>query len=90
MSDEQARILIGLNVEVVIALDKDVPIEEVRAMCEKFYRIRNVSYVCDKRNLLEDKQSPADAINKIHRFLIRYRTKYDESEHQKYLKSLEK
>lgn len=90
MSDEQARILIGLNVEIVIALDKDIPIEEVRAMCEKFYRIRNVSYVYDNRNLLEDKQSPADASNKIHSFLIKFRTKYDESEHRKYLKSLEK
>ena len=90
ISDEQVRILIGLNVEIVIALDKDIPIEEVRAMCERFYRIRNVSYVYDKHNLLDEKQSPADASNKIYNFLIKYRTRYDESEHVQYLKSLER
>lgn len=90
MSDEQARILIGLNVEVIIALDKDVCINEVRWMCEKFYRIRSVSYICDKWDLLEDKDSPADASSKDYQFLFKHRVKYGESEHRKYLKSLEK
>lgn len=90
LSDEQARILIGLNVEIVIALDKDIPLEEIRAMCEKFYRIRNVSYIYDKNDVLTDKQSPADARVKIYNYLFKFRNTYDESQHQLYLKSLEK
>lgn len=91
LSDEQRRIIIGLNVnEVIIALDNDVPIEEVRHICEQFYHIRNVSYVKDRWNLLGDKDAPADAENKVYNFLIKHRVKYDESEHQKYLNGLKK
>lgn len=90
MSEEQTRVLIGLNAEIVIALDKDVDINEVRFMCEKFYRIRPVSYIYDKWDLLGEKDSPADKGNKIYQFLFKYRVKYDENEHKEYLKSLEK
>lgn len=90
MSDEQARILIGLNVEVVIALDKDVPIEEVWSICEKFYRIRRVSYIIDNQDLIGEKDSPADARNEDFNTLFYNRVKYDESKHKQYLKSLKK
>jgi len=91
MSDEQARILIGLNVnEIIIALDKDININEIRYVCSKFYGIRKVSYIYDKWDLLGNKDSPADARNQIYNFLFKYRVIYDESEHKKYLKSLEK
>lgn len=90
MSDEQARILIGLNSEIVIALDKDVDINEIRFICEKFYRIRPVSYIYDKWGLLDEKDSPTDKGNKIYQFLFKYRIKYDDAEHELYLKSLER
>ena len=90
ISEEQVRILIGLNVEIVIALDKDVSIEEIRFICEKFYHIRPVSYLYDKWDLLGIKDSPSDISNKNYDFLFQNRIKYDESEHKKYLKSLEK
>lgn len=91
ISDEQIKILIGLNVkEIVIALDKDVDINEMRYACEKFYGIRNVSYIFDKYNLLGKKDSPADAQNKIYEYLFKYRVKYDEKEHREYLKSLKR
>lgn len=90
ISDEQVRILIGLNVEIVIALDKDVSLNEIRFMCEKFYRIRPVSYIYDKYGLLKNKEAPMDASNKIYNYLFKYRTKYTEEEHQEYLKSLKK
>lgn len=89
MSDEQVRILIGLNSEIVIALDKDVDINEIRHIAEKFYKIRKVSYIYDKWGLLENKDSPADKGNKIYNFLFEHRIIYDEYEHQEYLKSLE-
>lgn len=88
MSDEQARILIGLDSEIVLALDKDVDINEVRHMAEKFYRIRPVSYIYDKWNLLDEKDSPTDKGDKIYQFLFKHRIKYDENEHKKYLGSL--
>lgn len=90
ISDEQAKILIGLNVEIIIAFDKDIDIEHIRHCCEKFYGIRKISYIYDKWDLLDDKDSPADACNKIFEFMMQYRTTYDESEHRKYLKSLER
>lgn len=88
ISDEQVRILMGLNVEIIVSLDKDIAIEEVRHICEKFYGIRKVSYTCDKYGLIGDKDSIADASNKTHDYLLRNRIKYDVNEHREYLKSL--
>lgn len=90
MSEEQTRILIGLNAEIVVALDKDVDINEVRFICEKFYHIRPVSYIYDKWDLLGEKDSPVDKGDKIYQFLFKHRVKYDSAEHSLYLKSLEK
>lgn len=90
ISDEQVRILIGLNVEIIIGLDKDVDINEVRHIAEKFYHIRPVSYIYDKWDLLDKKDSPVDKGDKIYQFLFEHRIKYDELEHKQYLKSLER
>ena len=90
MSDVQAGILFRLNSEVVIAMDKDVCLNEVRHMCEKLYNKRPVSYIWDSWGLLEDKQSPADASNQIYQFLFKHRVKYDAKEHELYEKSLER
>ena len=90
ISDEQVKILIGLNCEIIIAFDKDIDIDHIRHCCEKFYGIRKVSYIWDKYDLLGEKDSPADAQNKIFEFLMQYRITYDYEEHNKYLKSLKK
>lgn len=90
MSDEQVRILIGLNVDIIISMDKDVSIEEVRHMCSKFYGIRNVFYTYDRYDLIGEKDSIADAKNKIFEYLIKYKVKYDEVEHRKYLESIKR
>ena len=89
MSDEQVRIILGTGVkEVIIAMDKDVPIEEVWNMCEKFYGMRKVSYIYDEYNVLGPKDSPADAKNKVYKILFKYRRKYDAKKHHEYLKRL--
>ncbi len=88
ISDEQVKILIGLDCEIIIALDKDININYIRYCCEKFYGIRKISYIYDTHNLLSEKDSPADALDKIFNFLLQYRKIYDFSEHQKYLQSL--
>lgn len=92
MSDEQRRILLGLNVdEIIIALDKDVDINDMRCMCDKLYLARKVSYVKDDWGYLGDKDSPCDAKNeKTYNELIDLRIRYDKSEHKKYVKSLKK
>jgi len=90
ISDEQVKILIGLNVDVVIAFDKGISIEHIRSACDRFYGIRTVYYIYDKYDLLKEKESPADATNRIYTYLLKYKTLYDEKERREYLKWLEK
>lgn len=82
LTEEQVRILISLNVEIVIALDEGIGINHIRQECDKFYPIRKVSYIFDRWGLIEkgSKDSPADKQNKIYNFLLKHRTLYDESE----------
>ena len=88
ISNEQVRILISLNVEIVIAMDEGIDLQHIRSICEKFYKIRKVSYIYDKYSLLKAKESPADAKNKIYNYLFKHRIQYNELEHQKYLKNI--
>ena len=90
ISEEQVKILISLNTEIVICMDKDVSLQHVRSMCEKFYGIRTVSYIFDKYGLLEEKESPADKPEKVYRYLLKHRVTYDESEQKKYIKERDK
>ena len=92
LSNLQVEIILGLQgvTEIVIAMDKDVPIEEVWAMCEKFYHLRKVSYIEDQWDLMGAKDSPADSHDKIYKFLFKHRIEYDESKHKQYLDSLKK
>ena len=89
LSDEQVRILIGLNVDIIISMDNDVPIQEVRYMCDRLCKSRNVYYTYDKWNLLGEKDSVADMSNKIFNFLMKNKIKYDAEEQRKYKKGLE-
>ena len=88
ISDEQVRILMGLNVEIVIGLDKDVDINEVRHICEKFKNVRKVSYMYDFMDILGAKDAPMDVSNKDYQFLFESRIVYDRSEQRKYQESL--
>ena len=90
ISREQCSILIGLNVEIIIAFDKDVDVDYLRYCCEQFYRIRRVSYIYDSFGLLGDKDSPADAKDKDFQYLLQHRISYDDKEHFKYINSLQK
>jgi DNA primase len=90
ISDEQVRILISLDVDIIIQMDKGIDINHIRSLCDKFYTIRNIYYVYDKYGLLEDKESPADKSNKIYNYLFKYKIKYDEKERKEYLRWREK
>ena len=86
ISDEQIKLILSLNVDVIIALDNDIDLNEVRYNCEKFWLYRNVYYIKDKWGIMEKKDSPADMKNKQYEFLLKYKIKYDDIEHQKYLR----
>lgn len=90
ISEEQVRILIGLNVEIIIALDNDVDINETRFICDKFKNIRKVSYIKDFMGILGEKDAPMDARNKDYQFLFDNRIVYDRNEQRKYQESLKK
>lgn len=91
-TEEQVRILISLNVEICICLDEGISLQHIRKECEKFYRIRKVSYMFDRWGLLKNgsKDSPADMENKIFNFMFKHRTVYDEKEHNEYIKTKER
>lgn len=86
MSMDQVGILIGLGVEeIIIAMDKDVPEDEVWYMCDKFYGVRKVSYIWDQYNLLGEKDSPADAPRSIFDVLFANRIVYDHEIRKKFI-----
>lgn len=93
LSIEQIRIISSLNIrEIVICLDNDVDIDEVRWMAEQLKNLRKikVSYIRDFIGLLGDKDSPCDARNKDYQFLFDNRIVYDKREQELYAKSMKK
>lgn len=87
ISDTQVSMILSLNCEVIIALDNDQSKEHIEEICSKFSKFRPTYYIYDRWGLLEEKDSPADANNKTFEFLMKYKVKYDENEHKKYLKN---
>lgn len=88
MSEEQKRILIGLDVDIVICLDNDVSINEIYHICDKFYGIRNIYFIKDTDGILGEKESPADATEKNFIKLFKHKTRYTEDMHNQYVKSI--
>ena len=58
----------------------DISKEDIKEICKKFCKYRNVYFIWDKWNLLDEKDSPADANNKTYNFLMKYKIKYLEKE----------
>ena len=52
--------ILKLHVDVVLALDKDVPRSNVIEECKKLSKYTNVYYVYDDQNLLSSKDAPVD------------------------------
>ena len=84
ITDDQVSILIGLNVEIVIVMDKGISINHIRYLCNRFYGIRKISYIWDKYDLVPNKESPADMHNDIYKYLHKYRVSYDKKEKEEY------
>lgn len=89
LSTEQIRIINSLNIkELVICLDNDVSIDEIRWIAEQFKHRIKVSYIKDFIGILGQKDSPCDARNKDYQFLFESRVIYDRNEQRKYQESL--
>lgn len=65
MSKYQIELLTRLNVKVILALDKDRTIEDIKAECNKFLQQVPVWYIYDKDNVLDEKESPIDNWDKF-------------------------
>ena len=76
LSEEQVKILIGLNVNIVLAYDSDIPLEFMESEAKKFKGLRTVSIVINQYDILKEKESPADSTLKIWEALYKRRIVY--------------
>lgn len=86
ISPEQEKILISLDTDIIIAMDRGISRFQVRELCEKFYNIRKVYYMWDEYDvILHDKESPADLSNDLYAHMFKYKILYDNKEHEQYI-----
>ena len=78
ISAYQQKLILSLNVDVIIALDEGISLEEVKKQCAKFAKCRNVYYIFDKEGILQNKQSPADLLDDKFMYLFNKKEKYEE------------
>lgn len=75
LSPSQLRILTGLGVKVIFALDKEVKIREDRNIA-KLKNYTNVEFIWDRWNLLSDKEAPVDRGRDVFLTLYERKVKY--------------
>ena len=73
ISPMQRRILIGLDVEIIIAFDKGISEDFIQNTCSKFRKFRKCTYIFDELDLLSDKASPTDLGINIFNILFKNR-----------------
>ena len=60
--------------EIIIAFDKGLDYDKIYQMCKKYSGYCNFSFLCDKDDLLKDKESPFDRVEIIDK-LVKGRVK---------------
>lgn len=75
LNPQQLKLLVKLGVRVVFALDKEIRIKDDHNI-NKLKRYVNVDYFWDKRDLLDDKDSPVDKGKEVFKELYEQRIKY--------------
>lgn len=73
ISEFQKQLLIGLDVDIVIAFDNDIEKEYIHKITRELSIFRNISYIEDKWNLLRKKDSPVDRGIKRFNFLLKHK-----------------
>lgn len=69
VTDEQVRILLSLNVDIILAFDQDVDVAHINEVANRLDKYRNV-YIIDSSRLNE-KDSPADLCDADYRKLYK-------------------
>lgn len=75
-SSTQIDKLTRLGVDITVCFDKDVSKTDIENECSKFIDGTNVYYLYDKDNLLNEKESPSDDINKFKELNLNYKYKF--------------
>lgn len=75
LNPQQLKLLVGIGVRVVFALDKDVRIRDDHNI-SKLKQYVNVDYLWDKRDLLDEKDSPVDKGREVFQKLYEQRLRY--------------
>lgn len=70
ISETQIQKILQLNVPVIFALDKGVAGKEINALISEFTLFTDAYVIYDKREKLEDKNSPTDKGREIFEFLL--------------------
>lgn len=60
LSDEQIKILVSLDVDIIFAMDNDMDEQLSIDMCNRVKRIRKTGYIYDEYKLAGEKASPID------------------------------
>lgn len=91
VSVEQAQILLDLDVDIVISLDNDVNLQEIKEMCEaRLYgkTKRKIFYTFDQDGVLGEKDSIADLPNDVFQKIMEQKVQYTEDDHMDWTNSI--
>lgn len=81
LSIQQIKILVALGVEeVIIAFDKDVPLDKLKKYCDILSSYVKVTIIYDLYDILKEKDSPIDKGLKTFKWFYNNRKSYDEWE----------
>ena len=64
LSKRQIEMLIRLGVKIIFCFDKDIDEEKLKTITDRFYNGISIYAILDKENILGEKESPSDDINK--------------------------
>lgn len=72
ISQYQINMLTRLSSHIIFCFDKDVTIDELNDIADKFLDCIQISAIVDTDNLLEEKESPTDSPNKFKQLITKY------------------
>lgn len=73
ISPQQRKILIGMDVEIVIAFDKGISLQYIKDTASKFKKYRKCTYIFDDLDLLNHADSPTNKGRQVWKMLFENR-----------------
>lgn len=77
ISTYQLKKILSYGKRVILCLDNDVTIEEIKNECRKFRNLCEVYYIKDE-NILGEKDSPTDKGKEVFEYLVKNKVKFKE------------